>query len=76
MNSGDGLGGSLRDCRPAFQKGQKYQMVKNLNCEGANSLNQANGIYGLLFKHLAGGFFCIRCKFEKFHDFCSECAVY
>ena len=26
--TGYGLGGSLDDCRPALQKGRKYQMVK------------------------------------------------
>ena len=28
VDTGYGLGGSLGDCRPALQKGQKYQMVK------------------------------------------------
>ena len=59
MDSGDGLSGSLRDCRPALQKGQKYQRVKNLTCEGANSLNQT-------FFLPCGIFRIIRCKFEDF----------
>ena len=28
MDTGYGLGGSLRDCRTALPKGRKYQMVK------------------------------------------------
>jgi hypothetical protein len=28
VDTGYGLGGSLRDCRPALPKGRKYQMVK------------------------------------------------
>ena len=28
LDTGYGLGRSLGDCRPAFSKGQKYQMVK------------------------------------------------
>ena len=69
MDSGNGLSGSQRDCRPALQKGQKYQWVKNLTCVEA----------------LAGFFSLLGANFKIFHDisrvfflnsFCSEGAVF
>ena len=47
VDTGNGFGGSLLDCRPALPKGQKYQMVKTP--AEANSLNKAMADLGFLF---------------------------